>query len=379
MNPRDSHTPTIFSHISSQASPPQHAPYPPTHAALGLTPTVNVDVPITAVFLFLFILGAISHMTIFQLNQRRGHKFIMSGMLFGFCMARITTCVMRIVWATRPTKIPIAMAAQIFVAAGVVLLFVVNLIFAQRIIRASHPNSGWHPIFSKFFIFLYVLIVITLVMLITAVVQSFYTLKTNTLRIDRDIQLYGQTFYAVVAFLPVPLVLGGLVIPRKTRVEKFGSGRFRSKIFILLLSTALLTLGAAFRVGINYKTPRPRTNPAWYHSKECFYIFNFTVELLVVLLYVVVRVDTRFFVPNGSRRAGDYSGRNLAEKKISDESLRKAGDTSDEGASGLGRIMSEEEVFDEAPEKTAEYNKGVENGMPERMNHGGIPKGENAV
>ncbi|MCJ1263654.1 hypothetical protein MMC22_003524 [Lobaria immixta] len=366
--------------MARQASQPQqHAPYPPTHASLGLTPTVDLDVPITAVFLFLFILGAIAHMTIFQVNKRRGHKFIMSGMMFGFCMARITTCVMRIVWATRPTKVPIAIAAQIFVAAGVVLLFVVNIIFAQRIIRASHPNSGWHPVFSKFFICLYVLIVITLVILITAVVQSFYTLNTNTLRIDHDLQLYGQTLYAVMAFLPFPLVLGGLVIPRRTRVEKFGNGRFRSKIYILLLSAALLTLGAAFRVGINYKTPRPRDHPAWYHSKACFYIFNFTVEWLVIALYVLVRVDTRFFVPDGSRRAGDYSGKNLVAKKISDETLGTTSGTSDEGASGLGRIMSEEAVFDEVPEEDVEHGKEGENGMPERRKNGAIPNGENAV
>lgn len=319
---------------------PLHAPYPPTTASLGGVPTTKLDVPITAVFLVLFIIGAVSHMTILQLNLRRGHKFIMSGMMFGFCMARITTCVMRIVWAERPTKIPIAIAAQVFVSAGVVLLFVVNIIFAQRIIRASHPNSGWHPLFSKAFSLIYVLIIITLIMLITAVVQSFYTLNPNTKRIDHDIQLYGQTFYTIIAFLPFPLVLGGLVIPRKTRVEKFGSGRFRAKIFILLLASAVLTLGSAFRTGINYKTPRPRDDPAWYHSKACFYNFNFTVEYFVIILYVVLRVDTRFYVPDGAKRAGDYSGRNIKND---------AEDMNGEGK-GLGKIMTEGEVFDEAPE-----------------------------
>lgn len=163
------------------------------------------------------------------------------------------------------------------------------------------------------------------------------------------------------------------MIPRNTRVEKFGSGRFRSKIFILLLSTALLTLGAAFRVGINYMNPRPRNDPAWYHSKACFYIFNFTVELLVIILYIVVRVDTRFFVPNGSRQAGDYSSRNVASKKISDVSLRTAADT----------IMSEGTVFDEAPEKDEEHEKfGQEAGekdVTERKRNAETLHGENAV
>ena len=278
-------------------------------------------------------------MTIFQLNNKKGHKFILSGMTFGFCMARIVTCVMRIVWATRPRHIPIAIAAQIFVAAGIVLLFIINLFFAQRIVRATHPHSGWHPLFSHFFTAIYILIVVTLIMLITANIQNFYTLNSNTKRIDRDIILYGQTFYTLVSFLPFLLVLGGLVIPRKTRVEKFGSGRFRSKIAILLTSAFLLCLGASFRVGTNFKTPRPLSDPPKYFDKACFYIFNFTVEILVVILYVVVRVDQRFHVPNGSKGPGDYSRSNAMDSK-------------EEGAAynNSGRVMSEEEVFDDVPE-----------------------------
>lgn len=318
--------------------PSRHPPYPPTTASLGGVPTVGLDIPITAVFLVLFILGAVGHMTIFQLNRKRGHKFIMSGMLFGFCMARITTCVMRIVWATRPTQLRVAMAAQIFVSAGVVLLFVINLIFAQRIVRASHPHTGWHPFFAKAFVLIYVLIVLVLAMLITALVQSFYTLNAHTKHIDRSIVLFGQTFNTFIAFLPILLVIGGLVIPRRTRVEKFGNGRFRSKIFILMFSAVILTLGAAFRAGTNFITPRPRADPAWYHSKACFYTFDFLIEWVVVVFYMALRVDLRFHVPNGSKGAGDYSA-----------VLKKVVTGKGEGRVAT-RVLTEGEVYDEESE-----------------------------
>ena len=295
-----------------------------------------VDVPITAVFLFLFIILAAAHMTIFQLNRRRGHKFIMSGLMFGFCMARITTCVMRIVWATRPPNVRVALAAQVFVAAGVVLLFIINLIFAQRIVRAAHPRLGWHRAFAAAFKALYAAIALTLVMLITCTVQSFYTLNTNTRRIDRDVQIYGQVFYAFVAFLPIVLVLGGLVIPRSARLDKFGSGRFRTKITVLLLAAVLLCLGASFRAATNIKTPRPRDDPAWYHSKACFYIFNFTLELLVIAMYAEVLVDRRFHVPNGSHGPGAYSS-----------GARKQGEVEKDSNSGIQRVFTEEETFDD--------------------------------
>lgn len=318
-------------------------PYPPTTASLGLIPTISVDVPICAVFLILFILGAASHMTIFQVNRARGHKFIISGMMFGFCMARIVTMVMRIVWATRPTNIRIAIAANVFIYAGVVLLFVVNVIFAQRILRACHPNTGWHPLFHHCFTALYVLIVLTLIMLITSVIQSFYTLNDNTRRIDRSIILYGQTFYCVVSFLPILIVIGGLVIPRETRVEKFGQGRFRTKIAILLNTSFLLCLGACFRVGTNYAGgDRPIEDPAGYQDKACFYIFNFTIEIIVILLYVIVRVDKRFWVPDHSKKRGDYSrGRDIQDHKGENKSVKSGG----EGNMG-DMIATEEETFD---------------------------------
>ena len=336
---------------SSQSGPPAGAtpsgpPYAPTTAGLGGLATVDLDVPITAVFLFLFLLGGIAHMTIFQLNRRRGHKFLMSGAMFGFCMARIVTCIMRIVWATRPMSVQIAMAAQVFVAAGVLLLFVINLLFAQRMIRAAHPHSGWHPAFSAAFKVLWLLIPVTLFLLIAFVVLQFYTLDPTKRRISHDVQLYGATLFATVAFLPIPLVLGGLVIPRKTRLEKFGSGRYRSKIYILLTASFLLSLGAWFRTATSYLTPRPPNDPAWYQSKACFYVFNFSVEILVIWLYILVRVDRRFYVPNGSKGAGDYLGVNkefeMAERVV------------------VTRIRTEEETFDDDPQTDAERQHDVE-------------------
>ena len=313
-------------------------PYPPQTTAVGGVPTIGVDVPICAVFLALYLGGAVSHMTILQLNLRKGHKFIMSGLLFGFCMARLVTCIMRIVWATRPTNIRVAIAAMIFVSAGVLILFIVNLIFAQRIIRAAHPHFGWHKAISRVFIVLYVLVILMLAMVITATIQSFYTLSSNTHRIDRDLQLATGTYFMCIAFAPIPMIILTFVVPRKTRVEKFGSGKWRTKIWILLISATVLTLGAAFRTGTSFMNPRLRTNPAWYDAKWCFYIFNFTVEIIVVYLYIALRVDQRFHVPNHSSRPGDYS-REQVDPKL--------GEVDERGSFGSARrIMSEEEVFD---------------------------------
>ncbi|KAI9804888.1 MAG: hypothetical protein M1826_004850 [Phylliscum demangeonii] len=331
----------------------EHAPYAPTTAALGEQPTKKVDVPLSSVFLALFLLGGITHMTILQLNRRRGHHFIMSGVLFGFCMARITTCALRIAWACHAASVSLAIAASIFVSAGVLLLFIINLIFAQRILRAQHPRVGWHRATSAVFMALYFIVFVTLVLLIFHVVQSYFTQSTKTHRVDRNILIYGGTYFAFIAFLPIPLVLISLLVPRRHGTEKFGRrGRFRSKIYILLAAAATLSLGAAFRAGTTIKTPRPRAHPAWYQSKACFYVFNFTIEVLVVYLYAVVRVDLRFHVPDGASKPGDY----------------RAGALTVANAGIHPRVRTEEEVFDV---------EGDDNDRPTPAHaNGALPDGE---
>jgi hypothetical protein len=248
----------------------------------------------------------------------------------------------RIVWANYPHDIQIAIAAQIFVSAGVLLLFVINLIFAQRILRAAHPHFGWHKALSNIFKVLYALVVVMLAMVITATVQSFYTLNPHIKRIDRDLQLTAITYLLFITFLPIPMVVFGLIVPRKTRLEKFGSGRWRSKIAILLTSAFLLCLGAAFRNATAYKNPRPRNDPAWYHAKWCFYFFNFVIEIIVIYLYLLVRVDRRFHIPNGSKGPGDYSPQQMQQlpRESVDEGPRRS-------LSSATHILSEEELFDD--------------------------------
>lgn len=250
---------------------------------------------------------------------------------------------------------------MIFVSAGVLILFLINLIFAQRILRAAHPHIGWHKTLSTVFNVLYFGILAMLIMVITATVQSFYTLSANTHRIDRDLQMTASSYLLLVSFLPIPLVLFGIVVPRKTRLEKFGTGRWRTKVAILLTTSVLLCLGASFRSATTFKNPRPRNDPAWYHAKWCFYFFNFTLEIIVIYLYIILRVDLRFHVPDHAKGPGDYAPEEKPGKHESGEgSVRRS--------SSMTRVLSEEEVFDdEMPVEGAGVNKDLEGQVGSRQ------------
>ncbi|KAI0489856.1 hypothetical protein F4859DRAFT_509433 [Xylaria cf. heliscus] len=289
------------------SKPAQHGPpYASTLAVMGGVPTLTTDIPIAAVLLALFVASAAAHMAIFQKNKRFRVKFLFSGMMFAVCFLRSVALCMRIVWATHPRVANIAIAAGILTQTGSVIVFIINLILAQRILRGYHPKFGWRPAVNWTFHFLVACVVATLIMAIAVTIQSFFTLDAATRRADRLVQLFAGTYMALLAFLPLPIVALAALLPRaNTRVEKFGSGRWRTKVWLLLFTSALATLGASFRVYTGY-VPRPASNPAWYHSRACYYCFNFIIDLIISAAYLFLRFDRRYIVPNGAKGPGDY-------------------------------------------------------------------------
>lgn len=246
-------------------------------------------------------------------------------------MARIATLTLRLAWSTHLTNVSLAIAASIFVQLGVLLLFIINILFTQRLIRASHSHFAWTKPFSIAFKVYYASIVVVVIILVTFTVMSFYTRNKHILLVARDVQRFGSTYFAVAAFLPLPMLLLRAILPRQNKMDRFGQGRMRTKVALIVFSSSILTLGAAFRAGVNFM-PRPASNPAWYHSKACFYIFNFTIEWIVVALYVGIRVDKRFIIPNGAHGPGSYSG--------------SVNDVNDEQKTEAYRINTEEEIFE---------------------------------
>lgn len=284
----------------------QGPPYPPKYAGLGGSPTRSVDIPISAVILALFICSAVLNMTIFQRNRRRGHKFVLSGLFFGFSMARISANVMRIVWACYPINARIAIAAQILANAGVIIIFIANLILVQRVLRAYHPHLGWSMPARIVFRSLFASVIGCLFMLIICIVYSVYTTKQSVIDQTHIAQTVAVTYFAFLAFLPVLVIGLCFVIPRRQRIEKFGTGSMRYKLFLIIFTSCLLTLGAAFRAGVIYYRV-PATQSRWFYHKACFYCFNYTIELIVVFTYALSRFDKRFHVPNGSSAPGHYA------------------------------------------------------------------------
>ncbi|KAH8821777.1 hypothetical protein F5884DRAFT_635402, partial [Xylogone sp. PMI_703] len=267
-------------------------------ATLGGLPTTTVDVPIASCFLVLFILGASIHFGLHHFNSKNGHKFHLSGLMFDFCLVRILTCIMRIVWAFRPDNKSVMIGALIFENAGVVVLFAVNAVFTQRIIRALHPRIGWSPPINRFFFLILISIPFIIVYNILFTILSFYILDSEILSFIRGLLLFGSFYTTTLSVLPIILVTLAAIVPTSSPIEKFAIGRFRTKIVILILASTILFTGALVRL-ISAVLEYPKQSSHKINDKIVFYTTGFTLEIIVVAMYVITRVDLRFWVPDG--------------------------------------------------------------------------------
>ncbi|KAF1841944.1 uncharacterized protein K460DRAFT_319525 [Cucurbitaria berberidis CBS 394.84] len=291
-------------------------PYRSNTAGLGGKPELIPDVPISAVFLALYLIFGVIHIKIFKNNKGRGHKFVFNGAILGLCKIRIITMSLRIAWACHPKNIGLAITANVFVYVGTIILYMVDWFFVQRIVRGQHARIGWSTPYRIFHRGALACLVIMLFMLMTASIWQSFTLNSEKLRIFHAIFVTAQTYFTVFCLAPAVLVLLSFTIPR-TEVEKFGAGRLGINIIILLIAVAVLSVGQIFRCVLAWLPSTPLRNAQgqpvdtpWYLHKACFYVFNFVTEIIVIIMFALVRVDLRFYIPNGSRIAGDYSGRN---------------------------------------------------------------------
>lgn len=232
-------------------------------------------------------------------------------------MTRVLATSLRMAWAAHPRNVRVAMAAMIFVYAGVILLFIANLFFVQRLVRAQHPHFGWSKPFSIALPILLFVTIGTILSLIAGVILEFYSLKESVAHAVRIIQIYGSTFYAIIAFIPLPIAAISTLLRQHPRikmtqtVDKFGEGSMKAKVVIIMVSSVLLTLGAAYRSGTTWLHPIPLmvngqpVEGPWYFSRGSFYAFNFSIELFMVWFWLAVRIDKRFIIPNGAK--GPYS------------------------------------------------------------------------
>lgn len=231
----------------------------------------------------------------------------MSWAMFGFCMSRVGTFVLRIASATRPGNVRLAIAALIFSNTGVLVIYIVVLLLALRVFRATHPALGWNRSLGKALPIAYGLLLGAILLVIAFTILSFYTLNPTLRTVALWVQRAAILYLLIFNIMSLVLLLLSSLLPRAPDNENFGTGSMDSKLIILGIAVFFSNFIAAFRTGTSWAAARPASNPAWYDSKAAFYVILFGFEIIINYMFLFTRFDKRFWVPNGSNKPGDYS------------------------------------------------------------------------
>ena len=234
------------------------------------------------------------------------HGFFMSWAMFGFCMSRVGTTVLRVAWATRPLDAHLAIAASIFTNLGVLVIYIVVLLLALRVFRATHPKWGWKRLLAKTLTLSYVLLLGAVLLVIAFTILSFYTLDPTLRSVALWIQRVAILYMALFNVMSLAMLLLSSLLPRAADNENFGTRSMDSKLLILGVAVLLICVIAGLRTGTVWSTPRPSSKPAWYDSKAAFYVILLGFEIIIVYSFLFTRFDRMFWVPNGSNKPGDY-------------------------------------------------------------------------
>lgn len=233
----------------------------------------------------------------------------------------------------RPDNARLAIAALIFINVGVLVIYVVVLNLATRLLRARQPRIGWHPMLAKCITANYVFMVIFILLVIAFTILSFYTRNPTLLQASLWIQRTGILYFWIFNLIAPTLYFLAVLLPKSHEAEQFGTGSMSAKITILGIIIFFNLWISGFRMGTSWTSARPLTDPAWFDTRAAFYIIELGFEIIITYLMLITRFDKRFWVPNGSKKHGDYSriSPNDAEhRKMKVAELDEATDASSE-------------------------------------------------
>ncbi|UPK92032.1 hypothetical protein LCI18_002967 [Fusarium solani-melongenae] len=177
-------------------------------------------------------------------------------------MARIMANGLRIAWAFHNANARLVIATSIFAKAGMLFLFVVNLILLQRVVRAYHPQIGWGKVFGWIFRLLYSSIAVSLIMVIVSVNSGRFNSKAAYYCFNYVIELVVVFTYALSRFDRRCYIPNGSSGPGD--YSKGGPGEMLGK-----QSTGEETVGVGgAAVSSLISTPCPRATRTKSHRRE---------------------------------------------------------------------------------------------------------------
>ncbi|KAI5950512.1 hypothetical protein CANMA_005172 [Candida margitis] len=309
------------------------------------------------VFAVLFAVIFIIHIIIFIINTSRGHYFYLSLVWIFYSAMKIIGFGLRAQWSNDITQITLGLTSEIFLIVPAIIIVSANLILTQRLFTWRHPVGGSRLLFWNFMISIYGLVLILLAITIVAsVVPYMYNISYSSYR--NWIHTVQFTAVLIIAYSLTSVALIGLSFWLPTKkdelrytyqpwwIESFaplyfveknaaqkaergfmkrnsnhrhatrviaathhhfhsvkgltnqrGTLKHNVSMGILIVTTILILVGAIGRAIVVFQARQHRfASPA--ESKWFMYVVWGVFEVIIMIFYIVGRVDLRFYRPD---------------------------------------------------------------------------------
>lgn len=317
------------------------------------------DVVPSAILLAVFAVFAICHLTIFVINTSRGHHFWLSlGWVF-YCIMRVIGWALRIAWSHDETLIQLGIADEVFLIVSSIVLITSNLILSQRIFTWHHPVGGSTKFFWAFMyaVYFFVFAVIAMTIACQCIPYLHFLSEANYRRYKKVCQassilvclysllavsLVGLTFlfkatekdknaftfqpWWIKSFSPFYFVEKNAAheaekqfvsknVDQKDAIRVIaathhnaayevegltterGDNRHNFSLFLIIISSVFLLVGAILRA-ITFFENNNAANASNICKPVVMYIMWGGLEGIINILYIVGRVDLRFYRPD---------------------------------------------------------------------------------
>ncbi|RCK64909.1 hypothetical protein Cantr_00882 [Candida viswanathii] len=316
------------------------------------------DVAPSALFAALFSVIVILHLTLFSINYYRGHYFWLSlGWVF-YAIIRVLGFGLRIQWSRDLSDTKVGITSEVFLILPTVLVASFNLILAQRIFTWRHPVGGSKNIFWGLMIGLYALVagVVAMTIVASGGLNIYLLSEANYWRYKRvvmatsiliilyslcamalvtlawvfqptknDENLYTYQPWWIESFSPLYFVKKGepqraaasfmkrnhnhrhairVIAATHTHhktVKGLSNDRGELKhnisIMIVSVTTVIILVSSILRSVVCFQA-RMKYDAAPVGSAPVMYVFWGAFEFIVNLIYIIGRVDLRFYRPD---------------------------------------------------------------------------------
>ncbi|CDR38454.1 CYFA0S02e01860g1_1 [Cyberlindnera fabianii] len=313
------------------------------------------DIAPSAIFIAIFAIFTIIYTLLFAKNWARGHKFLITLGLAIYSLIRTLGFILRLVWAKDITRLDVGLTSTIFLVICTVFLPSLNLILAQRYFTWKHPVLGSSKPFMTLMYIIYALVACVVIMtIVAAAVQIDYLLSESHFAMTKKVIRASSVLICLYSLVAVVLVFGASFIPASSNdkdvltyqpswISSFSTTYFAPKgaaaqnnaavpddkrhavrviqsstyhhttvhgeqqhekelhhlgsIIVISFTTFFLFITDIFRC-VSTFIDQYNKNHSWIFDPVVMYVMFGALETIVNLMYILGRIDLRFYKPD---------------------------------------------------------------------------------